>query len=68
MNARPLNAQTSGQVGPKCKSENKRGAVQPFIIGGCAVSFSSTPKNTDNTMKTVKEILLSAYRTKAIKG
>jgi hypothetical protein len=32
------------------------------------VSISSTPKATDEPMKAVKEILLSAYRTRRIKG
>jgi len=68
MNTQPLSAPTSGQIDPKCKSANRSGAVKPFIIDGCTVSFSSSKKATDSTMKTVKEILLSAYRTKSVRG
>lgn len=35
-----------------------------FFIGGCSVSISSSPKGVDDPLKTVREILLSAYRTK----
>jgi hypothetical protein len=60
-----LNVQTSGQLDPKLKSvKEKNHKIIPFIIDGCAVSISSTPKGTDEPMKTVKEILLSAYRTR----
>ena len=53
--------QTSGQVDPKYKAINqKQNAVIPFIINGCAVSFSTSEK-TGEPIKAVKEILLSAY-------
>ena len=35
-----------------------------LVIDGCSVSITSSPKGTDDPMKTVREILLSAYRTK----
>lgn len=34
-----------------------------LTIDGCSVSISSSPKGTDDPLKTVREILLSAYRT-----
>ncbi|MEA4894689.1 MAG: hypothetical protein VB064_05455 [Oscillospiraceae bacterium] len=46
----------------------KHGADLSFIIDGCSVSISSSPKGTDDPLKTVREILLSAYRTKQPKG
>ena len=62
MKTQPFNAQTSGQVGPKINIVKDTG--MPVIINGCAVSFSSSPKGADEAIKTVKEILLSAYRTR----
>ena len=59
-----LNKGTSGQIDPKSNIET----AQPLIINGCAISFTSSPKGTDETIKTVKQILLSAYRTKAVRG
>jgi hypothetical protein len=35
-----------------------------FIIDGCSVSISSSPKGTDDPLKTIREILLSSYSTK----
>jgi len=35
-----------------------------LVIDGCSVSVSSSPKGTEDPLKTVQEILLSAYRTK----
>ena len=59
------NTQTSGQ---NCLSaeniDNIRSSVIPFLIDGCTVSFTPTRKGTDEPMKAVKDILMSAYRTK----
>ena len=56
-------------IAPKFfNADNDREAVTPFIIDGCVVSLSSTPENADNVIQKVKEILLSAYRTKAVRG
>ena len=56
---------TSSQVDPKLKIINpKRKNEMPFIINGCSVSFTSYARNTDEPIKAVKEILLSAYRTR----
>jgi len=35
-----------------------------LVIDGCSVSISSSPKGTDDPLKTVREILLSAYSTR----
>jgi len=60
-----LKSLTSGQVGSKCGNiEYPRDNVIPFIINGCSVSFSSNVKGTDEPIKAVKEILMSAYRTR----
>ena len=59
------NPQTSGQVDPKIKHSNKsRKSTMPVVINGCTVSFSSTATKTDEALGTVKEILLSAYRSR----
>jgi len=64
-----MNMRTSGQLVPKPNGmKHNQNPTTPFLIGGCSVSFTSTPKSTDETIKTVKEILLSAYRTKAVRG
>jgi len=60
-----INMRTSGQNVPKC---TKTQVVQPLMINGCAVSFSSSVKGTDEPIKAVKEILFSAYKTKTIRG
>lgn len=61
--------QTSGQVDPKCEGlSNNQDTPVSFIINGCAVSFSSNAKNTGEPIKAIKEILLSAYRTKTARG
>lgn len=63
------NVRTSGQVDPKLNIiKNKPKTVIPFIIDGCTVSFTSTPKEKDDTIKTIKEILLSAYKTKTARS
>jgi hypothetical protein len=36
----------------------------PFVINGCTVSFTSSDKSTADSLKAVKEILMSAYRTR----
>jgi len=36
----------------------------PFIIDGCAVFCTSTARGTEEPIKAVKEILMSAYRTR----
>ena len=59
-----LNVQTSSHD-PNLKIiKSNHGTIIPISIDGCTVSFSSTPKETDESIKTVKDILLSAYRTK----
>ena len=64
-----INIRTSGQVDPKLSgTKNKSGTAAPLMINGCTVSFTSTRKGTDETIKMVKQILFSAYRTKAAKG
>ena len=55
---------TSGQLDPKIKSENKQNTAMPFIIDGCAVFCTSTARGTEEPIKAVKEILMSAYRTR----
>ena len=39
-----------------------------LVINGCTVSITSSPKGSDDPLKTVREILLSAYRTKQPKS
>lgn len=39
-----------------------------LVVNGCAVFITSTPDGTHDPLVTVKEILLSAYRTKQPKG
>jgi len=39
--------------------------IGPFVIDGCTVTLSSTVDGTDDPIRTIKEILLSAYRSKA---
>lgn len=64
-----VNMRTSGQLDPKCKiQKSKCGAVQPYVINGCTVSFSSSLKDTDKIIKTVKEILLASYRIKIVRN
>jgi hypothetical protein len=59
-----IDMRTSGQLDPKCVTINpNRNKTIPFIINGCRVSFSSSLENTDEPIRNVKEILLSAYRT-----
>lgn len=55
--------QTSGQSDPKCVNIRTQTDI-PFTINGCTVSFTSSGKGSDDSIKAVKEILLSAYRTK----
>ena len=38
------------------------------VKNGCTISFTSANKTTTDPMTTIKEILLSAYRTKQVKG
>jgi len=40
------------------------GLTAPIIINGCVVSISCTDIGTVETLEAVKDILLSAYRTK----
>jgi len=55
----------SGQVDPKyANPDNQQRNTIPFIINGCAVSITSSAKNTDEPLIAVKEILLSAYRSR----
>ena len=62
---RQANMQTSGQVGPKIISTNNhRDNVIPLTINGCTVSFTSNGKGANEPIKAVKEILMSAYRTR----
>lgn len=48
----------------KPHTQAKRETDLSLVIDGCSVSISSSPKGTDEPLKTVREILLSAYRTK----
>ena len=60
-----IDLRTSGQLDPKCVNINRnRNNTIPFIINGCRVSLSSSMKNTDEPLNTVKEILLSGYKTR----
>ena len=60
-----LNLQTPGQVAPMNKHKNQqRNTGISFVINGCAVSCTSKVKGTDEPLAAVKEILLSAYRTR----
>ena len=64
-----MNVLTSGHVGPKCdNASDDQKSVVPFLINGCTVSFSPNRKGSEETIKTVKEILLSAYRAKSARG
>lgn len=51
-------------LGNDMKARTKREADLSLVIDGCAVSITSSPKGTDDPLKAVREILLSAYRTK----
>jgi hypothetical protein len=51
-------------LGNDIKVQTKREPDLSLVIDGCAVSITSSPKGTDDPLKTVREILLSAYRTK----
>ena len=57
---RYIDKSTSGQVDPK---SNHEGFVAHIIIDGCAVTLTSG-KTIGESMDTVKEILLSAYRSR----
>ena len=60
-----MDSPTSGQVGPKSgRDSNRFGIAAPFVINGCSVTFSKSARSGDDTIKAVKEILLSAYRTR----
>ena len=60
-----MGMQASGQLGPKCNNINyHRNNTIPFAINGCTVSFTSSDSNTDEPIKAVKEILMSAYRSR----
>ena len=61
--------QTSGQAAPMNKNKKQgHNTVIPFSINGCAVSFTSNANSTNEPLAAVKEILLSAYRTRTTKG
>jgi len=59
---------TSGQIGavdPRYESiVCPCDKVNPFIINGCSVSFTSNSNGSDDSIKAVREILMSAYRTR----
>lgn len=44
-----------------------RCASKPLILDGCTVYIHSSTKNTDEPLRVVKEILMSAYRTRNTK-
>ena len=46
----------------------KHGVDLSFVIDGCPVSISSSPRGMDDPLKAVREILLSSYRAKQTKG
>lgn len=48
-------------------TQERRETDLSLVIDGCAVSITSSPKGTDEPLTTVREILLSAYRTKSSK-
>lgn len=53
-------------IAPSIDGQNKTNLS--LVIHGCAVSITSTPDGTHDPLVTVKEILLTAYRTKQPKG
>jgi hypothetical protein len=64
-----LSQTTSGQLDPKLRRTNPiRNLSAPIMFDGRAVSFSSNASNSDETINAVKEILLTAYRTRTTKG
>ena len=64
-NVQQIDFPTSGQLDPKFRSDiNRFGISVPFVIDGCSVTFSRSAQSGDETIKAVKEILLSAYRTR----
>ena len=64
-----LGLRTIGQNVQQLEQLRNNGkSTEPFIINGCTISFSSANKVANDPMTTIKEILLSAYRTKQIKG
>ena len=46
----------------------KHRADLSFIVDGCSVSISSSPRGMDDPLKTVRDILLSSYKAKQTKG
>jgi len=46
------------------KNEKSSCTTTPIIVDGCSVTFTSTSKESDDSIKEVKEILLSAYKKK----
>jgi len=59
-----LNHRTSGQHDPKLNNKTRKQSTTPIVINGCSVTFSPSINKTDEPLKAVKEILLSAYRTR----
>lgn len=51
-------------LGQNVHTQAKRETDLSLVIDGCSVSISSCPKGADDPMKTVREILLSAYMTR----
>ncbi|MCK9479592.1 MAG: hypothetical protein M0R40_08880 [Firmicutes bacterium] len=58
----------SGQLDIKSEYQKCENLAPSIVIDGCTVSFTSTKKDTDETLMAVKEILLSAYGTKQVEG
>ena len=58
-----------GQADPlRSNVMNERDSAISLIIDGCAVLITSSAKGSDETVQAAKEILLSAYRFKAVRS
>ena len=64
MQAQLINTRASEQ-----RPKLERSKLTPkYIINGCTVSFTSATRATEEQIKVIKEILLSAYKTKIAKS
>jgi hypothetical protein len=56
---------TSGQVDPKYKTNTKINKTSStLIVNGCAVTLTSSSSENDESLKAIRDILVSAYRTR----
>jgi len=63
-----LVTQASGdQIAAESLNNNETSSVISLDINDCTISFSASTKGTDDSIIAVKEILLSAYRTKHVR-